>query len=88
MTNNNQDMLEDVRVDRGRNPEQFEKLLSTRCQTAPTLPALLPAGQINGKKLENRRKSDNSLLGSLSRLRHSIGSGSRDGPIQINRINR
>ncbi|CAG9827701.1 unnamed protein product [Diabrotica balteata] len=81
MTNNHQAILEDVYVDNGRNSDQFEKLLGNRCQTAPTLPALLPAAQI-GKKLETRRKSDNSLLGSLNRLRYSIGS--KDGPIQLN----
>ncbi|CAH1104027.1 unnamed protein product [Psylliodes chrysocephalus] len=82
MTNNNQDILEEVCVENGRNADQFEKLLGNRCQTAPTLPALLPASQICGKKLENRRKSDNSLLGSFNRLRYSIGS--KDGPIQFN----
>ncbi|XP_018561491.1 G protein-activated inward rectifier potassium channel 3 isoform X2 [Anoplophora glabripennis] len=86
MTNNNQDTLETVCVDSGRNTEQFEKLLGSRCQTAPTLPALLPAAQI-GPKLDRRRRSDNSLLGSFYRLKSSFGSGSREGS-QINRISR
>ncbi|KAG5878769.1 hypothetical protein JTB14_020389 [Gonioctena quinquepunctata] len=88
MTNNNQDILEDVCVDPGRNAEQFERLLGNRCQTAPTLPALLPASQICGKKLEKRRKSDNSLLGSINRLRSSIVYGSRDAQSHLNRISR
>ncbi|XP_023012963.1 G protein-activated inward rectifier potassium channel 3 isoform X3 [Leptinotarsa decemlineata] len=88
MTNNSQDILEDVRVENGRHPEQFERLLGNRCQTAPTLPALLPASQICGKKLETRRRSDNSLLGSFSRLKNSIGYGSKDVTNQINRISR
>lgn len=86
MTNNIQDTLEAVCVDKGRNAEQFEKLLGSRCQTAPTLPALLPAAQI-GPKLDRRRRSDNSLLGSFYRLKSSFGSGSREGS-QINRISR
>ncbi|CAH1181200.1 unnamed protein product [Phyllotreta striolata] len=87
MTNSNQDTLEEVCVESGRNGDQFEKLLGSRCQTAPTLPALLPAAQICGKGLESRRKSDNSLLDSLNKLRYSFSS--KEGPIQFNsRLNR
>ncbi|VEN39565.1 unnamed protein product [Callosobruchus maculatus] len=91
MTNNQHVMLNGVCVVDGGNTgasEQFEKLLGSRCQTAPTLPALLPAKEICGQKLDKRRRSDNSLLGSFYRLRTSIGSGSKEGPNQINRISR
>nr|CAH7746365.1 unnamed protein product [Callosobruchus chinensis] len=89
MTNNQHVMLNGVCVVDGGNTgasEQFEKLLGSRCQTAPTLPALLPAKEICGQKLDKRRRSDNSLLGSFYRLRTSIGSGSKEAPNQINRI--
>lgn len=77
MTNNNQGMLEDVKVESANkiHAEQLEKLLTN--EIIPTVvPAKLPVpiAEIS------RRKSENSLFGSLSRIRLSIGAGSKDVP--------
>ncbi|XP_030751688.1 G protein-activated inward rectifier potassium channel 3-like isoform X2 [Sitophilus oryzae] len=78
-----QKLLEDVKTEQpskfGRSCSQRHKLLSNR--SAPTL--VLPANQICAPAKLDRRRSDNSLLGSLNRFRLSIGSGSKDLPTHV-----
>ncbi|KAF7265773.1 hypothetical protein GWI33_020852 [Rhynchophorus ferrugineus] len=77
-----QKLLDDAKAEQqiklGKNWSQRQKLLTNR--SAPTL--VLPAHQISAPKLD-RRRSDNSLLGSLHRFRLSIGNGSRDLPNHV-----
>ncbi|XP_060523122.1 ATP-sensitive inward rectifier potassium channel 11-like isoform X3 [Cylas formicarius] len=79
MTNNIQNVLDQVKVEnecskstRASGPQR-QRLLGNR--SAPTL--ALSSAQIPVPKLD-RRKSDNSLLGSLNKIRLSIGASSRD----------
>lgn len=74
MTNNNQVMLDEVKIDNETKSDQLEKLLQTS-SVPSVIPAKLPLP--NG---DTRRKSEGSLLGSFSRIRLSIGNGSKDAP--------
>lgn len=76
MTNNNKVMLDQVRIENETKvqSEQLEKLL--RSSTVPTVvPAQLPL-----PNHIDRRKSESSILGSLNRIRLSIGNASKDAP--------
>ncbi|XP_019876063.2 G protein-activated inward rectifier potassium channel 3 isoform X2 [Aethina tumida] len=81
---NTQVMQNEYRVENetkgARNRDQFQRLLGNK--SAPNL--ILNSAQINGnQKLGNRRRSDNSLLGSINRLRLSITASSKDAPNHV-----
>ena len=74
MTNNTQVMLDEVKIDDENKAEQLEKLLENS-----RVPTIVPA-QLPVPNHETRRKSEGSLLGSFSRIRLSIGNGTKDAP--------
>ncbi|CAH1128779.1 unnamed protein product [Ceutorhynchus assimilis] len=78
-----QKLIDDVKMEHEhmRLPRlgQRQKLLGNR--SAPTL--VLPANQIPAAAKLTRRRSDNSILGSLNRIRLSIGNGSKDLPAHV-----